>query len=62
MARLLRRHADSGTLAGLGLLAIVASIVLALSLGSVDLDLQSHSSANLAQTLQNLLGAIRVRS
>ncbi|MDD0842325.1 hypothetical protein [Pseudomonas sp. Gutcm_11s] len=61
MARLIRRHADSGALAGLGLFAIAASVVLALGLSSIDLPLQQHGTPNLAQTLQNLLSVIRVR-
>jgi hypothetical protein len=60
MARLIRKHADSGALAGFGLLAITASVLLALSLGSAGVSLQAHATPDPLQMLQSLLGAIRV--
>lgn len=59
MAKLIRKHADSGALAGFGVLAIAASILLALTLGSAGA-LEAHATPNLAQALQGLLSAIRV--
>lgn len=62
MARLIRKHADSGALAGFGLCAIAASVLLSLVLGlGGDLRAQSHT-ANLPEVLQNLLSAVRVGS
>lgn len=59
MARRLHIYAADGTLAGLGLWTIIASVLLALSLGSAE---QLHSTTDLAQRLHSLLAGIRVWS
>lgn len=61
MAGFVRKHAESGALAGFGLLAIVASVLLALSLGGAGLHPEQSAAPDPAQTLQGLLAAIRVR-
>jgi hypothetical protein len=60
MSRLIRPHADSGALAGLGLLVIAGSLVLALGLGSSAALLEAQATPDPVQTLRNLLAAIRV--
>lgn len=58
MSRLIPPHADSGALAGLGLLVIAGS--LALGLGSSAALLEAQATPDPVQTLRNLLAAIRV--
>jgi hypothetical protein len=60
MSRLIPPHADSGALAGLGLLVIAGSLVLALGLGSSSALLEAQATPDPVQTLRNLLAAIRV--
>lgn len=60
MSRLIPPHADSGALAGLGLLVIAGSLVLALGLGSSAALLEAQATQDPVQTLRNLLAAIRV--
>lgn len=60
MARLTHEQADNGTLAGLGLLSVIASVLLALSLAASDASTPEPASPALLPILQGLLGAIRV--
>lgn len=60
MTRLIRRHADSGALAGLGLLAVGLSVLLAVGLGSAGASVPAQAGPDPLQLLQALLGAIRV--
>lgn len=60
MSRLIPPHADSGALAGLGLLVIAGSLALALGLGSSAALLEAQATPDPVQTLRNLLAAIRV--
>ena len=58
MPRLLRQHAQSGALAGFGLFAIAASVLLSMALGLGDE--RALSGASLPDALHALLAAIRV--
>jgi hypothetical protein len=62
MIRILRKHADEGTLAAFGVCAIAASVVLSLILGLSDERALSSSGASLPDALHALLSAIRVGS
>jgi hypothetical protein len=62
MARILRKHADDGTLAAFGVFAIAASVVLSLILGLSDERALSSTGASLPDALYSLLSAIRVGS
>ena len=62
MVRITHQQASGGALAGLGLFAVVASVLLALSLGSAELRLAQHDMPDLAQRLQSLLAGIRLGS
>lgn len=56
MAKLPHIHAADGPLAGLGLWTVIASVLLALSLGSAE---PLHSAPDLSQRLQSLLAGFR---
>lgn len=60
MARFIHEHADNSTLAGFGLLSVIASVLLALSLAATDASGPEHPSIALQPALLALLGAIRV--
>ena len=59
MSRLIRQHAESGALAGFGLFAIVASVLLSMALGLGD-ERALSGGADLPSALHALLAAIRV--
>lgn len=58
MPRLIHPHADHGTLAGFGLLSVIASVLLALSLAATEVYGPAPVGPALP-ALQALLGAIR---
>ena len=58
--RLIHSHADHGTLAGFGLLSVIASVLLALSLAATEVSGPTPVGPALQPVLQALLGAIRV--
>lgn len=60
MPRLLRQHAESGALAGFGLFAIAASVLLSMAVGLGDERALQASAASLPDALHGLLAAIRV--
>ena len=57
MPRLLRQHAESGALAGFGLFAIAASVLLSMAVGLGD---ERALQASLPDVVYGLLAAIRV--
>ena len=60
MPRLIHPHAHNGTLAGFGLLSVIASVLLALSLAATEVSGPAPIGPALQPALQALLGAIRV--
>jgi hypothetical protein len=60
MSRFLRQQADSGALAGFGLFAIAASVLLSMILGLGDERALQAGGASLPDALHGLLAAIRV--
>ena len=60
MPRLIHPHANNGTLAGCGLLSVIASVLLALSLATTEVSGSKPVGPALRPVLQALLGAIRV--
>ena len=60
MPRLIHPHAGHGTLAGFGLLSVIASVLLALSLAATEVSGPAPIGPALQPALQALLGAIRV--
>jgi hypothetical protein len=60
MPRLIHPHADHGTLAGCGLLSVIASVLLALSLAATEVSGPKPVGPALQPVLQAPLGAIRV--
>ena len=60
MPRLIHPHAINGTLAGFGLLSVIASVLLALSLAATEVSGPAPIGPALQPALQALLGAIRV--
>ncbi|MBC9252793.1 hypothetical protein A9179_21215 [Pseudomonas alcaligenes] len=58
MARLIQHHAHNGGLAGVGLLGIAASIVLALSLGIAHPAAHGSSNGTLPAGLRSLLASL----
>ncbi len=60
MPRLIHPHANHGTLASFGLLSVIASVLLALSLAATEVSGPKPVGPALQPVLQALLGAIRV--